>query len=130
MSKTKKVKKDIQYYLGLPWTFTIETAVHKGSPYYIIRVNELPGVCTDSESLDGGMEEIKELIACAVEIYWEKGEAIPEPVNKENFKGKIAYRTDSQRHYVIARTAKLMKKSVSKTLDVLVDKGLESLRSP
>lgn len=130
MSKTKKNKdkKDVQYYLDLPWTYTIETAIHKGSVYYIIRVNELPGICTDSESLDEGMEDIKGLIACAVEIYREKGEPIPEPINKDDFKGKISYRTDSQRHYVIARTAKLMKKSVSKTLDVLVDRGLESFR--
>jgi antitoxin HicB len=125
MSKKKmKDKKDLDYYLSLPWTYTIETETHKGSTYYIIRVNELPSICTDSESLDEGMEEIKGLIACAVEIYKEKGESVPEPVDRDQYKGKILYRTDSQRHYLIARTAQMMHKSISKTLDALVDKGL------
>jgi len=130
MSKMKKMKnnKGLDYYLNLPWTYTIETEIHEGSSYYVIRVNELPGICTDSESLDGGMNEIKSLIACAIEIYQEKGEPVPEPVDRDLFKGKILYRTDSERHYLIAKTAQRMHKSMSKTLDTLIDKGLENLR--
>ena len=58
MKKMKKVKnkKDLDYYLSLPWTYTIETETHEGSSYFIIRVNESPGICTDSESLDEGIE--------------------------------------------------------------------------
>lgn len=131
MSKMKKTKdnKDLDYYLNLPWTYTIETEIHKGSTYYIIRVNELPGICTDSESLDEGMQEIKNLIACAIEIYHEKGEPVPEPIDRDLFKGKILYRTDSERHYLIAKTAQRMHKSISKTLDTLIDKGFEHLRA-
>ncbi len=130
MSKIKKNKeiKDIKYYLSLPWTYTIETEIHKGSIYYIIRVNELPGICTDSKSLDKGMIEIKKLIACAIEIYQEKGESVPEPVNRDQYKGRILYRTNSERHYLIARIAQGLHKSISKTLDTLIDKGLEQLR--
>lgn len=129
MSKAKKQKhyNDITYYLNLPWTYTIETEIHKGSTYYIIRVNELPGICTDSECLDEGMKEIRSLIACAVEIYKEKGEPVPEPVSREKYKGKILYRTDSERHYLIARTAQMLHKSISKTLDTLIDRGLDQL---
>lgn len=131
MSKMKKTRdnKDLSYYLNLPWTYNIETEIHEGSSYYIIRVNELPGICTDSESLDEGMSEIKGLIACAVEIYQEKGEPVPEPVDRDQFKGKILYRTDSERHYLIAKTAQRMHKSISKTLDTLIDKGLDQLRA-
>lgn len=128
MKKTKN-NKDLNYYLNLPWTYTIAKESHEGSSYYIIRVNELPGICTDSESLDEGMNEIKGLIACAVEIYHEKGEPVPEPVDRDHFKGKILYRTDSERHYLIAKTAQRMHKSISKTLDTLIDKGLEQLRA-
>ena len=128
MKKTKD-DKGLEHYLNLPWTYTIETEIHEGSSYYIIKVNELPGICTDSESLDEGMSEIKDLIACAIEIYHEKGEPVPEPVDRDHFKGKILYRTDSERHYLIAKTAQTMHKSISKTLDTLIDKGLEHLRA-
>ena len=117
--------KNIEYYLNLPWTYTIETETHKGDTYYIIRVNELPGICTDSQDLNEGMQEIKEAIACAVEIYMEKGESVPEPVNRTQYKGKILYRTDSKRHYLIAKVAKSMHKSISKTLDDIIDAGME-----
>jgi predicted RNase H-like HicB family nuclease len=56
--------------------YTIETETYKKSTYYIIRVNELPGICTDAEDLNEGMEGIKEAIACAIEIYLESGEPI------------------------------------------------------
>lgn len=124
-----KNKKNIDYYLNLPWTYSIETETHKGKSYYIIRVNELPGICTDAEDLNEGMENIKEAIACVVEIYLERGEAVPEPIDRTHFKGKILYRTDSERHYLIARMAKRMHKSISKTLDVVVDEGIRQLES-
>jgi len=73
------MKKSLDYYLSLPWTYTIERESYKLSTYYVIRVNELPGICTDAEDLNEGMENIKEAIACAVEIYQERGEPVPEP---------------------------------------------------
>ena len=124
-----KNKKILDYYLNLSWTYTIEKETHKGTSYYIIRVNELPGICTHNEDLNKGMEEIKEAIACAVEIYQERGEPVPEPVNRDQYKGKILYRTDSERHYLIARLAKSTHKSISKTLDTIIDRGLSQLRA-
>lgn len=128
MKKTKTMKnKDLDYYLNLPWTYTIETESHKGKSYYIIRVNELPGICTDAENLADGMREIKDLIGCAVEIYIEKKEPVPEPVNRKQYKGKILYRTDCERHYLIAKTANSMHKSLSKALDIIIDRGLKDM---
>jgi antitoxin HicB len=123
-----KNKKNLDYYLNLPWTYTIETETYKKSTYYIIRVNELPGICTDAEDLNEGMEGIKEAIACAIEIYLQRGEPIPEPIDRNQYKGKILYRTDSARHYLLAKASKQMHKSISRTLDILVDTGIKQLR--
>lgn len=121
--------KKLDYYLNLPWTYSIEKEIHKETSYYIIRVNEMPGICTHNEDLNKGMEEIKEAIACSVEIYQERGEPVPEPIDRDQYKGKILYRTDSERHYLIAKLAKSKHKSISKTLDIIVDKGLSQFRS-
>lgn len=123
-----KNKKDLDYYINLPWTYTIETEEHKGKSYYIIRVNELPGICTHNEDLNAGMEDIKDLIVCAVEIYQEKKEPIPEPVNRSQYKGKILYRTSSENHYLLAKAAKLQHSSISGLLDRIVNNGLRQLR--
>lgn len=119
------IKKNLDYYLNLSWTYTIEKESYKGKSYYVIFVNELPGICTDAEDLNEGMEGIKEAIACAVEIYQEKGEPVPEPIDKAHYKGRISYRTDSKRHCLLARAARLRHKSINKTLDDMVDAALE-----
>jgi len=120
-------KKDLKYYMNLNWSFTIEQEIHKGKHYYIIRVNELPGVCTDAETVEQGMKEIQEAIEGAIRLYLKNKEPIPEPIRKEQFKGNIAYRTTSERHFYVAKAAKEMHKSISKTLDELIDAGLEKL---
>ena len=48
------IKKNLKYYLSLNWSYTVEQEIHKGKRYYIIRVNELPGICTDAESIEEG----------------------------------------------------------------------------
>ena len=122
-------KKEIDYYLNLNWSYTIEQETHKGRHYYIIRVNELPGICTDAESVEEGMKLIREAIEGAVRLYLKHGEKVPEPIKKEDYKGNIAYRTSSTRHYTVAKIASSMHKSISKTIDDLIDAGLEKLRA-
>ncbi len=122
-------KKNLSYYLKLKWSYTIEQESHNGDDYYIIRVNELPGVSTDAETIEEGMKEIKDAIKAAIKLYLKNGEAIPEPINKEKFKGNIAYRTTSERHYFVAKMAKEAHKSINKTLDLLVDEGLLKLKA-
>jgi len=124
-----KTKKYLDYYLNLPWTYTLEKEIFEGKSYYIIQVNELPGICTHAEDLNEGMEGIKEAIECAVEIYQKKGEPVPEPIDKTQYKGRISYRTNSKRHWLIARAAKRCHKSINKTLDDIVDAGLQKYSS-
>jgi len=122
-------KKDLKYYLGLNWSYTIEQDFHKnGKKFYIIRINELPGVCTDASTIEKGMKNIRDALAGAIELYLEQGDPIPEPVNKEDFKGNIAYRTTSERHYFLAKLAQQKHVSMNKALDMVFDAGLQQLR--
>lgn len=120
-------KKEINRYINLNWSYTIEQETEKGKHFYIIRVNELPGICTDAETIEEGMKNIREAIEAAIILYLEQGKPIPEPIKKEEYKGNIAYRTTSERHYYIAKIAKQMHKSISKTLDEVIDAGMDRL---
>jgi len=120
-------RKNLKYYLNLNWSYTIEQETHKGKHYYIIRVNELPGVCTDAETIEEGMKLIREAIEGTVRLYLKNGEEVPEPIKKADYKGNIAYRTTSERHYNVAKVARSMHKSISKTLDDLIDAGIDKL---
>lgn len=116
----KKIK-SIDYYLNLPWTYTVETAQEKGKKIYIVHVNELPGVSTDAPTLPEAMELIKESMEGVFELYLENGEEIPEPASPDNFKGKIAYRTSSMRHYQLVKAAQKNNQSISQFIDQCID---------
>ena len=127
MDTKKETKKNRKYYLSLNWSYTIEQDTHKGKKFYIIRVNELPGVCTDATSIEKGMKQIKEAIAGTIELYLEQGDPIPEPIKKEEFKGNISYRTTSERHYYLAKVAQQKHVSMNKALDMIFDAGLQQI---
>ena len=125
----KKQYKKLSYYFNLPWTYTVEQAKDENNKkIYVVRVNELPGICTDAHSVDQAMELIKEPMLAAFEFYMENGEDIPEPINEKDFKGKIAYRTTSQRHYLISKEAQKREQSLSQVIDNLVDTLIASKR--
>jgi len=113
-------KKEITKYLNLPWSYTIEPE----DDYFVISVNELPGVCTDADSVEEAMEEIKDAIYAAIELYLDQGIEVPVPINKKKFKGNIAYRTSPEKHYQLAKLAQKEHKSLSKIIDILVDEGI------
>lgn len=118
----KKNYKDLDYYFNLPWTYTVETEKDEnGRIYYIVSVNELPIIKTDAYSVEEAMELIKEPMEAVFEIYLEKGREIPEPINEEQFKGNIAYRTTSKRHYLLAKEAQKRNLSLSKLIDNFID---------
>ncbi len=120
--ESKKKYKSLKYYLSLPWTYTVEQASDENkNRIYVVRVNELPGICTDATSLDEAMKLIQEPMTAAFEFYMENNEDIPEPVKEEDFKGNIAYRTTSRRHYLINKEAKKREMSLSQVIDNIVD---------
>ena len=121
-------KKTLDYYIDLPWTYTVETTKESGQTLYVVCVNELPGICTDDSTLDGAMTLIKEAMVATFQLYLENGEKIPEPIDQDQFKGNIAYRTNSKRHYLIARAAQKKASSLSKIIDECIDLALEKNR--
>ena len=117
--------KKLDYYLNLPWTYTIEKDKdNKGNSIYIIYVNELPGVCTDASSIEEAMELIREPMIAALRLYMKQNEEIPEPIDESRYKGNIAYRTTGHRHYMLVREAQRRRESLSELIDNLIDKAL------
>jgi len=125
MATKKKNKKNIEHYLNLPWSYTVETTKENGQILYIVCVNELPGVYTDAPTIDAAMELIKEAMAATFELYLENNEEIPEPIDEKQYKSNIAYRTSSRRHHRIAREAQIRKSSLSNIIDECIDQTLK-----
>ena len=75
------------------------------------------------------MELIKECISGLAELYVNSGKEMPEPIRKDRFKGNIAYRTTSDRHYHLAKLAQQKHVSMNKALDMLYDAGMQQLQA-
>ena len=128
---TTKKQKELNYFLDLPWTFEVE---QENDPVtgkiYIVRVSEWPRVVTDASTIQQAFKEISEVLTSVIILYLEKGYDIPEPQHQKLFKGNIAYRTTSERHYRIAREAKKRNLSLSQLIDNSIDGDLrESKKS-
>ncbi len=121
--------KDVEYYLNLPWTYTIETDFdeHK-KQIFIVRVNELPGVCTDAPTVNEAMDLIKEAMIGTFRLYLKQGDQIPEPLKEDDFQGNIAYRTTRRRHFLLSKEAQRQDVSLSKLIDECVDAALQIKR--
>jgi len=126
--KSNAILKNIDYYINLPWTYTIENDVDEnGKHVFVIRVNELPGVVTDNYSIEEGIKDIKtEIMPALFEMYIQDNEEIPEPINETEFQGEIIYRTTPKKHYLIAREAQKRQQSLSQVIDNLIDVALSS----
>ena len=75
-----------------------------------------------------GLKEIQDVIVATIELYLEQGDPIPEPINKEDFKGNISYRTSSDRHYSLVKLANEKHISMNKALDMVFDLGIKQIR--
>ena len=67
-------RKDLDYYLGLKWTYIIQQESTDEHEYFVISVPELPGVSTDAETIEQGMREIQDAIKGAIRLYLKQGD--------------------------------------------------------
>ncbi len=117
-------KKKVSDYLNLPWTYVVKKEIEKGKSYFIINVEELPGIASDGETLEEAYACVQEALHAAIALYIKLGDEIPVPIDKNKFKGNLAYRTTPQRHFQLATEAKRRHVSLSKMLDYAVDHTL------
>lgn len=119
--KKNKLKKDIAYYMNLPWTYTIETDIDKkGKKFFVVKVNELHGVSSDGLSMVEALDSIKEAMILAFEMDLEAENEIPEPIDEEKYQGNISYRTTPRIHYFIAQEAQKRGQSLSRVIDSFI----------
>jgi antitoxin HicB len=70
------LKKDLEYYLRLPYTITLKRGIGEGEEYWVARVIELPHCMTPEEALADIEDAKKEWIKSNLE----DGVPIPEPI--------------------------------------------------
>ena len=116
-----KIKK-LDYYLKLPYSYIIEWSEADGC--YLGSIVELERNMTSGQTHEEVLANLREALASYVKTSLCNNMEIPEPLKIKNFRGSITYRTSKERHYRLAKEAKLYGKSINTIIDEAVGEKL------
>ena len=92
-------KKDLEYYMSLPYTITVKRGTGDGAEYWIARVLELPHCMTHGASPEEALKDIEDARREWLKSNLEAGLPIPEPVR---FTGQYHLRMPPSLHEALA----------------------------
>ena len=116
-------KKNLDYYVNLPYTYIIEWSDVDGC--FLGSIAELEHNMTCGQTREEVLANLKEALVSYVTTSLANNMEIPEPLKIEDFKGSITYRTSKERHYKLAKQAKLYGKSINTFIDEAVGEKLK-----
>jgi len=116
-------KKNLNYYLNLPYTYIIEWSEIDGC--FLGSIVELERNMTCGKTREEVLSNLKEALASYVTTSIENKMEIPEPLKIDDFKGNITYRTSKERHYRLAKQAKLYGMSINAIIDEAIGEKLK-----
>ena len=116
-------KKNLEYYLNLPYTFIIDWSDADGC--FLGSIVELERNMTCGQTREEVLANLKEALVSYVTTSLTNNLEIPEPLRINDFKGSITYRTSKERHYRLAKQAKLYGKSINSFIDEVISEKLE-----
>jgi antitoxin HicB len=96
------MKKTLDYYLALPYTFELQNDPEDA---WFVRVKELPGCMSQGDTSEEAMEMIRESMELWLEIALEDGDPIPEPRELDDYSGKFVVRVPRSLHRDLVETA-------------------------
>jgi len=98
-------RKDLEYYLGLPYTTVVEKRNDGQGPYYVARVLELPHCLIHGGSPEEAVSDLAGVEKDWLEDCLERGIHIPEP-EKQEYSGELRLRMPPSLHRRLAITAR------------------------
>ena len=119
-------KKKLNYYLQLPYTFIIDWS--DTDECFLGSIGELERNMTCGKTREEVLSNLKEALVSYVTTSLNNNIEIPEPLSVKNFKGNITYRTSKERHYRLAKQAKIYGKSINAFIDEAIAEKLEMLK--
>jgi predicted RNase H-like HicB family nuclease len=118
-------EKNLDYYLNLPYTYIIEWSDVDGC--FLGSIVELERNMTCGQTREEVLANLKEALASYVATSFDNNMEIPEPLKIDDFKGNITYRTSKERHYKLAKQAKLYGKSINAFIDEAINEKLKQV---
>ncbi len=114
-------KKNLEYYLGLPYRIVLYPAVEGG---YAIEIPELPGCVSQGQTLEEAYEMIQDAKKSWIDMALQNGNQIPEPARTEEYSGKFNIRMPKSLHRILVAKAKEEKVSLNQYINYQLARGI------
>ena len=114
-------KKNLEYYLGLPYKIVLYTAEEGG---YAIEIPELSGCVSQGQTLEEAYEMIQDAKRGWLDIALQDGETIPEPTRTEEYSGKFNIRVPKSLHRALVEKAKEENVSLNQYINYQLARGV------
>ncbi|MBZ4687479.1 MAG: antitoxin HicB [Clostridia bacterium] len=116
------IKKDLQYYLSLPYKIVLYPAEEGG---YVIEIPSLPGCISQGETVQEALEMIQDAKKLWLETAIEDNIEIPEPSKGvDEYSGKINLRMPKSLHKTLAEKAHEEKVSLNQYINYQLARGI------
>lgn len=92
--------KDLEYYLGLPYTVILKRGTGDGKEYWIARVSELPHCMTHGATAEEALKDIEDAMREWLKSNLDASLTIPEPAK---FTGQYHLRMPPSLHEALVR---------------------------
>jgi antitoxin HicB len=100
------VKRDLKYYLNLPYTIILERWDDGKGQYWVARVAELSHCMIHGNSPEEAIKEIEDVKRDWIRSNLERGLPIPEP-SPRNYSGKMILRISPSLHKLLVHRAEI-----------------------
>lgn len=121
------INKDVNYYLGLPYTVHVRRDQGEDYACWFAEVLELPGCMTQANTNEELGEMIQDTMRAWIETALEDGETIPEPRDLDDYSGKFVVRVPKSLHRDLVVAAELEGVSLNQWVNVLLAKANQNL---
>ncbi|MDU5912819.1 MAG: toxin-antitoxin system HicB family antitoxin [Anaerococcus vaginalis] len=109
------MKKNLDYYLSLPYSIITKEINDETGHYYVGRVEELYDVKTVGNTIEELYKNIYEVLEMSIEDRLEDGEDIPEPI-EEKYSGRILARIPKSLHKFLSEQAEIENTSLNQLI--------------
>jgi antitoxin HicB len=100
------IKKDLEYYVKLPYTIVLEQWDDGQGPYWVARVAELPHCIIHGDTKEEAISDIEDVKIEWIKSNLARGLPIPEPTPRD-FSGQIRLRITPSLHKQLSLRAEI-----------------------
>lgn len=120
-------KKRIEYYEQLPYSILLHQVEDEGRKYWIAEVPELPGCKSHGSTVQEAVESVEEAKKDWIADSLEKEEAVPVPVERDRYSGRMLVRMSRSLHRALSLMAESEKLSLNQLIVTIIAKEVGRL---